>query len=127
MDRLHDVALLIGRICLSGLFIYDATVMVRSWDQTAAYMTDFGVPAFLLPLAALFQFVSGLFLVLGYRTRLTALAFAGFCVVTAVVFHFTAGNAVQFGKDIALAGGFLVLAASGAGRFAADAYREGRS
>ena len=127
MDRLHDLALLIGRICLSALFIYDATVMVRSWDETAAYMADFGVPAFLLPFGALFQFVGGLFLVLGYRTRLTALAFAGFCIVTAVVFHFTAGNAVQFGKDVAIAGGFLALAASGAGRFAADAYRGSRS
>ncbi len=123
MERLHDLALLLGRICLAGLFVYDATVMVRSWDQTAAYMADFGVPGFLLPVAALFQFVGGILLVLGYRTRLTALAFAAFCIVTAVVFHLASGNAIQFGKDVALAGGFLVLAAAGGGRWAADAYR----
>jgi putative oxidoreductase len=100
--------------------------MMRSWEPTAAYMADYGVPTFLLPFAALFQFVGGVFLMLGHWTRPTALAFAGFAAMTAVIFHLPDGNAIQFGKDIAIAGGFLVLAASGAGRWSADAYREGR-
>jgi putative oxidoreductase len=126
MNGLRDLALLVGRILMSGLFIYDATIMVQSWDQTAAYMTEFGVPAFLLPLAALFQFGGGILLVLGYWTRWTALGFTGFCLITAFVFHLASDNVIQFGKDLGLAGGFLVLAASGAGRWSADAYRNGR-
>jgi putative oxidoreductase len=126
MEATRNLALLAGRICLAGLFIYDAAVMVRSWEQTAAYMTGYGVPTLLLPVAALFQFVGGVFLVLGHWTQLTALAFVGFTVMTAVVFHLADGNAIQFGKDVAIAGGFLILAASGAGRWSADAYREGR-
>ena len=126
MDATANLALLAGRICLAGLFIYDASVMARSWEQTAAYMTDYGLPTLLLPFAALFQFVGGVFLVLGHWTRLTALAFAGFAAMTALIFHFPDGNTIQFGKDIAIAGGFLVLAAAGGGRWSADAYREGR-
>jgi len=127
MDAARNLALLAGRIALAALFIYDATVMVRSWEPTAAYMASYGVPTFLLPAAALFQFVGGVFLVLGHWTRLTALAFAGFAAATAVIFHLPDGNAIQIGKDIAIAGGFLALAAAGAGRWSADAYREGRS
>jgi len=127
MDAARNLALLASRIALAALFIYDATVMVRSWEQTADYMAGYGVPTLLLPAAALFQFVGGVFLVLGHWTRLTALAFAGFAAATAVIFHLPDGNAIQFGKDIAIAGGFLALAAAGAGRWSADAYREGRS
>jgi putative oxidoreductase len=123
MNGLRDLAFLVGRICLAGLFIYDGTIMLRSWDQTAAYMTEFGVPAAMLPFAALFQIGGGILQVLGYRTRWTALGFAGFCLITAFVFHLTTDNVIQFGKDVGLAGGFLVLAASGAGRWSADAYR----
>jgi putative oxidoreductase len=126
MDATRNLALLAGRICLAGLVIYDASLMVRSWEQTAAYMAGYGVPTLLLPFAALFQFVGGVFLVLGHWTRPTALAFAGFAVTTALIFHLPDGNAVQVGKDFAIAGGFLVLAAAGAGRWSADAYREGR-
>ena len=123
MDQLRDLGLLAGRICLAALFIYDATVIVGAWQANAEYLTAHGVPSALLPLAALFQFLGGVILVIGYRTALTALAFAAFCVATAVLFHFRDGNMVMFAKDIALAGGFLVLAAAGAGRFSADAYR----
>ena len=59
-----------------------------------------------------------------FRPALTALAFAGFCALTAVVFHNqlgAIGEAIQFGKDFGLAGGFLLLAVSGAGGWSLDA------
>ncbi|MCR4281657.1 MAG: DoxX family protein, partial [Bauldia sp.] len=65
-------------------------------------------------------------IILGLWTRLVALAFAGFCVLTALTFHrdFADTNEIiQFGKDFAIAGGFLFLAAAGAGRWSADGYR----
>ena len=69
---------------------------------------------------------------LGFATRLVALVFVVFCMMTAFFFHNTfsmataidftkAGTAIDFGKDIALAGGFLFLVANGAGRFSLDA------
>ena len=49
---------------------------------------------------------------------------AGFCIATAVLFHIKLGNRnelLHFEKDLAIAGGLLVLFAHGAGRWALDA------
>jgi len=129
MESLRNFALLVGRIFLAGLFIFDGALMVRTWEQTAGYMADFGVPGMFLPIAAVFQFGGGLLVVLGQWTRLVAFAFAGYCIVTAVIFHRSGstGEIIQFGKDVAIAGGFLVLAATGGGRWSADGYRDGRA
>jgi putative oxidoreductase len=52
-----------------------------------------------------------------------ALALAGFCIVTAVLFHSNLGDQTQFVlfmKNFAMAGGFLFLARDGAGAFSLD-------
>jgi putative oxidoreductase len=56
-----------------------------------------------------------------------ASAFAIFCVLTAVLFHAQFADSNQllhFQKDLAIAGGFLVLAVSGPGTLSADRYIE---
>ena len=124
MNALKALALLVGRIFIAGIFIWDATGMVRFWDGTVAYMESYGLPGALLPLAALFQFAGGVLIVIGLLTRPTALAFAGYCVVTALIFHNNLGDSgevIQFGKDFAIAGGFLFLTAAGAGDWSLDA------
>jgi putative oxidoreductase len=60
----------------------------------------------------------------GYQTRVAALLLAGFCVAAAVLFHnkFADRNQLlHFEKDLAIAGGLLLLFAHGAGRWALDA------
>ena len=60
----------------------------------------------------------------GYHTRTAALLLAGFCLATAVLFHGRLGDRNQllhFEKDMAIAGGLLVLFAHGAGAWALDA------
>jgi len=72
----------------------------------------------------LLQFAGGLLIVLGLFTRIAALAFAGFCLLTALIFHRNVADvmeAIQLGKDLGLAGGFLFLAAAGAGGWSLDA------
>jgi putative oxidoreductase len=113
LDRLGGPLLLIGRVLLAAVFIYDATLMVRFPVENAAYMGQFGVPAALLYPTAVFQVVGGLMIVLGLWLRPVALAFAGFCLLTAILFHHdfaAASELIQFGKDVGLAGGFLLLA-----------------
>jgi putative oxidoreductase len=65
----------------------------------------------------------GIAILLGVLTRLTALALAGFCVLSGVIFH--GGDdpmqQILLMKNLAMAGGFLVLAARGAGAFSIDA------
>ena len=63
----------------------------------------------------------GLMILLGFQTRAAAVLLAGFCIVTAVVLHRNFADRNQllhFEKDLAIAGGFLVLAAFGAGQYA---------
>src|SRR5262245_16714415 len=58
-----------------------------------------------------------------------ALLLAGFCLATAVLFHTKFGDRNQllhFEKDLAIAGGFLVLFAHGGGAWALDALRSSR-
>jgi putative oxidoreductase len=116
LDRLSAPMRLVGRVLLVAVFIYDATLMVRFAPDNIAYMEQFGLSGLLLYPTAAFQFFGGLAIVLGLFLRPMALAFAVFCLLTAVVFHRDVADAselIQFGKDLGLAGGFLVLAAGG--------------
>jgi putative oxidoreductase len=113
-----------GRILLAALFLYEAYVKLNAYGPAVQYAAAFGVPSVLLPFAIALELGGGVLIVLGLFTRLAALAFAGFCLVTAFVFHtkFSDTNQVlHFGKDIALAGAFLFVAGRGAGRISLDA------
>jgi putative oxidoreductase len=119
-------AALLGRIFLSVLFVLDAWIIVTSYSATAEYMTQFGVPAVLLPAALVTQFAGGILVALGLWARLAALALAGFCLSTALLFHGNFENTtelIQFWKDVAIAGGFLLVVANGPGRWSLDTIR----
>lgn len=124
MHTLGSFGLLAGRIFIAWLFVHDATQLARFPADSIAYMEQFGVPGALLWPTALFQAAGGLMIIAGLLTRLISLGFCGFCLLTAVLFHhdFADGNElIQFGKDFGLAGGFLFLAAGGAGNWSLDA------
>lgn len=62
-------------------------------------------------------------IILGLQTRIVAALLAGFCVVSALVFHNDLGDQTQFimfMKNLGLAGGFLLLVQHGAGAVAMD-------
>ncbi len=123
MEATRNLALAVGRIAMAAIFVYDATLLARFPDGNIAFMERFGVPGILLWPTAAFQFVGGLMIVAGLATRATAVAFAGFCALTALTFHRDLADlneAIQFGKDFALAGGFLFLFSAGAGAWSLD-------
>ena len=126
---LMDAAALAGRLLLAALFLHEAAAKLAGYSAALAYMQAFGVPGQLLPLAIAVELGCGLLILLGYHTRAAALILAGFCVAAAVLFHTRFGDRNQllhFEKDLAIAGGFLVLAARGGGAWAFDAlYRRG--
>ncbi|MGB6769258.1 MAG: DoxX family protein, partial [Methyloceanibacter sp.] len=77
----------------------------------------------LLPLVILTEVGGGLCILLGLFTRWAAIALAGFCVLTAIIFHWHPDDPMQminFMKNITIAGGFLVLAGAGPGALALD-------
>jgi putative oxidoreductase len=120
---LEAPALLLGRCLLALLFLHEAWVKLTNYDNAVRYSEAHGVPGQLLPLAVALELGGGLLLVAGLATRVVAFLLAGFCVVTAVLFH-TAfdepGQLLHFEKDLAIAGGFLVLCCRGGGAWSVD-------
>jgi putative oxidoreductase len=117
---------LIGRVLLVAIFLPEAWSKIRHYDSVVAYMEEFDVPGMLLPLVIAAEIVAPILVILGWQTRWAALALAGFAVLTAVFFHADFADTNQqhhFWKNLAMAGGFIVLAANGAGAWALDAWR----
>jgi putative oxidoreductase len=125
MDKLQSAAALAGRLAIAWIFALEGTDKIIHYAGVGAYMEANGVSSALLPLVILTEFGGGILVALGFFTRFAALALAGFCVLAAVLFHWNfadAGEWINFNKDIAIAGGFLALAAFGAGDWSLDAW-----
>ena len=117
-DTLRDAGLLAGRCLLVFIFLHESVGLLGNYAGAAAYMQKSGVPSLFLPAVIALQLGGGLLIATGVLTRLAALAFTAFCISTAVVFHWqfaSQNELLHFQKDLAIAGGFLVLACCGPG------------
>jgi putative oxidoreductase len=125
-----EAAALVGRLLISALFLHEAYAKLTAYSAAVAYSEAFGVPGQLLPLAIAVEVAGALMILVGFYTRIAALALAAFCVATALLFHVKLGvrnELLHFEKDLAIAGGLLILFAHGAGRWALDAIRARKS
>jgi putative oxidoreductase len=121
---LGRAGLLIGRLLLAALFALEGWSKIRGYAAAGAYMDRFGVPSLLLPAAIALELGGALMIAAGWYTRVAAIALAAFCVATALLFHGNIADRNQLlhlEKDLAIAGGLLVLAVAGAGRWSVDA------
>jgi putative oxidoreductase len=124
-----EAATLVGRVLLAGIFLHEAWSKLTNYAASVRYMEAFGVPGELLPLVIALEAGCGLAILIGFHTRAAALMLAAFCVVAAVVFHTKLGDRNQllhFEKDLAIAGGFLILFAHGGGAWTLDRLRKSR-
>lgn len=112
-----------GRIMLALIFIMAAVGKIQEPAGTAAYMETMNVPSILLWPTIALELLGGLAIVVGYKTRLFAFALAAFTLLAAALFHADFNDKMQtimFMKDIAIAGGLLLLAAIGKTAFSMD-------
>jgi len=124
MARLQAGAALAARIMLAIVFIVEAWAKLTDYAGTLRYMEAYGVSAALLPPAILVELFGGLLVMAGLLSRAAALALFAFCLLTALVFHTAFGDPdqiIHFTKNVAMAGGFLLLAAHGPGEWSVDA------
>lgn len=123
--NLQNSATLAGRILLASIFLAAGIGKLGAgYAGTQAYMASQGVPGTLLPLVIALEIGGAALLIAGWWTRLSALALAGFTLAAAALFHANFAEPMQqilFLKNVAIAGGFLVLAAYGAGAWSLDA------
>lgn len=111
MEKYMNLA---GRIMMAIIFVVAGFNKIGGYEGTQAYMESMGVPGGLLPLVILLEAGGGIALILGLYTRWVALALAVFTLVTGVIFHSDFSDQMQmimFMKNIAMAGGLLVIAA----------------
>ena len=123
MENLQKFAMPIGRVLIAGMFVMSGLSKIFAYAGTQGYMESVGVAGWLLPFVIAVEVVGGLAIILGLQTRLAALALAGFCVVSAILFHANFADQIQmimFMKNFAIAGGFLFLFAQGPGAYALD-------
>jgi putative oxidoreductase len=120
---LAATGLALGRLLLASLFVLEAWSKIRGYQPAVAYMDHYGVPSVLLPAVIALELGGGLMLAVGWHARIAAAALAVFCVAAAVLFHANLadrGQLLHLEKDFAIAGGLLVLAVAGAGRWSVD-------
>jgi putative oxidoreductase len=129
MDETGDSSvLLVARCLMAGLFLWSGIGQAGGYDETAVFMARTGVIGNLLPLAIAIEVGGALLLIVGYKTRFICLGLAGFCVVTALLFHANFADKVQmfhFLKNASIAGGLLALYVAGPGRLSFDGMNEG--
>lgn len=127
---MHSAALLLGRILLSGIFLMSGVHKITAWDETAGMMTEKGLPAVPLLLAASIavELGGGACVLLGWCTRFGALLLFAFLIpVTGTMHNFWAfegqeqmAQMMHFVKNITIMGGLMTLAGAGAGAWSVD-------
>ena len=110
---INKAANLAGRILLAQIFLIAGINKLSAYAATQGYMETMGVPGALLPLVIGLELGGAIALIAGWKTPWAAVALAGFSVVSAIIFHADFSDQMQtimFMKNIAIAGGLLVLA-----------------
>lgn len=130
MAGVNDAMLAVGRIALAVIFVMSGAMKFMDLGATAGAVASKGLPApmVLAALAAATELGGGLLIVVGWQTRWAALALSVFTLVTAYVFHdfwhmegaARENNMIHALKNLSIFGGFLMLAAAGAGRYSVD-------
>ena len=113
----------LGRLLISALFLLSAYNKIFSIDGTMSWMEGYGVPGFLLYPTIVLEIILPLFVIIGYKARVSASLLAVFCIVTAFLFHYDFVDQMQtiaFLKNLGLAGGFLFIVANGTKEWAIE-------
>jgi putative oxidoreductase len=121
----NSVHLLLGRILLSVMFIMSGWGKLMAPAGTAGYFESVGLP---LPQVTVWvviaiELLGGLAVLVGFKTRYAAYVLAAFTFAAAFIGHYNPADQMQmimFMKNLAITGGFLVLAAAGAGSISVD-------
>ncbi|NNM51803.1 MAG: DoxX family protein [Pseudomonadales bacterium] len=109
---------LASRLLMATIFILAGFSKITGYAGTVGYMQAMGVPGALAPLAILVELGGGLALLFGLWTRSVAAVLAGFCVITAFIFHHNLADQttmIMFMKNLAMTGGLLQLVIYGGG------------
>ena len=120
---MEKISQFIARLFLAQMFLLSGIFKIGGYASTQGYMEAMGVPGMLLPLVIALEIGGGLAIIVGWQTRLVSIVLAAFTLAAAAIFHNNLADQTQmimFMKNIAIAGGFILLAVHGAGGYSWD-------
>ncbi len=126
---MNKIAAFAGRILLALIFIFSGANKLFDVNATELMITGAGLPPGLAVPTGLFELIGGIAIALGFMTRLFAILFAGFSVLTILFFHRNFLDPMQGAmalKNLAIAGGFLCLFAHSQMSWSYDSMRIAR-
>ena len=115
----------VGRVLLSALFLIEGFGKISIQEDVIMYMEDYGVPEILFIPATILEILFPLLLIVGYKTKWAASVMALFTFTVAIIFHtdFSEGMQMMFLlKDLAIAGGFMIIIVYGPSKISLDHY-----
>jgi len=134
MKNYQNISNLVGRLLIAAMFLPAGLAKMNAFEGTAGYFASLGLPmpTVALVIAIVVEVLGSIALIVGYQTRAVALVMAIFTLAASFAGHaFWNSPADQmrvmqlmFFKNIAVIGGFLILASAGAGKFSIDARKE---
>ena len=129
-SRGNDVVLLVARVFLAALFVLFGWSKLTGFSGTVGYMAAVGAPAPTLSaiIAVVMEFFVGLLILAGFFTRPLAVLLALYTIGTAVIGHHfwnmtgaeQMANMINFYKNLSIAGGLILLALTGPGKYSFD-------
>ena len=125
---MNNVFDLLGRILISAIFFYEGIDSILFAEKTKLTMAEYHItwkPDFLLYSSIVFLMIGATMLLIGYRIRFGVwLLLIYWLPVTFIVYSFWDDpvpeqrlHAILFMKNIAVAGGLLMIAAHGGGKY----------
>lgn len=130
MRAVENVINLVGRVLIAGLFLPAGFSKLMGFEGTVGYFSSLGlaIPAALAVAVIVIEILGGVTLLLGYKTRITAVILALFTLGASIIGHaYWSVPADQvfiakllFYKNIAIIGGLLILASAGSGQLSID-------
>ena len=122
------LASVLGRIFLALVFIIAGITRLMDTGATEALIAEAtALPTGLAMPVGIFELVFGVFLAIGFMTRISSLALCGYTLATIALFHDALGDDAQLQmalKNLAVAGGLLMVFAYGQARGSVDVWRE---
>ena len=130
----QDLLLLAARVLFGWIFVQSGWGKLMNIPGFVASMPRRGLPDFLGYVAPFVEFIGGVFLLVGFATRYTALVMLVFLIFASFSSHrywavepAQVGNqSSHFWKNVSMKGATLLLFVTGAGRYALDAILQKR-
>ncbi len=124
----NGAVLVLARLLISILFVFAGFGKLADIAGTAGWFGSIGLPAptVVAVLVGLLELVAGLAILVGFKTRIAAIALAVFTIAATLIAHTNLADQIQmlmFLKNLSVTGGLLVLASFGPGPISVDARR----